>query len=145
MSVSSPICMSVRVTHWRETENLYFEEKMSKFMQKIVLFIEPNDDAWITPLKIGNLFMNRFAVEEDAAFEVLKIFELVKTSGKMAYPGHPEFMNFEEERKQKGMDHTTKINVYSISRSTPDKNVYSIWERFWAHKKRLVGLEMRQV
>ena len=99
---------------------------MSKVMQKIVLFIEPNDDAWITPLKIGNLFMNRFAVEEDAAFEVLKIFELVKTSGKMAYPGHPEYMNFEEERKQKGMDlrdHlTTKIDVYSISRSKSDKN-----------------------
>ena len=26
-----------------------------------------------------------------------------------------------------------------------DKKVYSIWERFWSHKKRLVGLEMRQV
>ena len=45
-------------------------------MQKIVLFIEPTEDAWGTPFKIGNLFMNRFAVDEDAASEILKIYEL---------------------------------------------------------------------
>ena len=76
-------------------------------MQKIVLFIEPNDDAWLTPLKIGNLFMNRFAVEEDAASEILKIFELEKTSWKMSRSDpkyNPEYKNFEEERKQKGID-----------------------------------------
>ena len=73
-------------------------------MQKIILFIEPNDDAWQTPLKIGNLIMNRSAVEEDAASEVLKIFELEKTSHKMYYAGMSEYKNFEEERKQKGMD-----------------------------------------
>ena len=109
--------MSVRVTHWRETENLYFEEKMSKFMQKIVLFIEPNDDAWITPLKIGNLFMNRFAVEEDAAFEVLKIFELEKTSKKMSDRWNPEYENFKDERKQKGMDFIIKIKRFLVEES----------------------------
>ena len=73
-------------------------------MQKIVLFIEPNHDAWMTPLKIGNLFMNRFAVDEDAASEILKIFELEKTSIKMSYPKDPNYKNFLEERKQKGND-----------------------------------------
>ena len=63
-------------------------------MQKIVLFLEPSDDAFDTPLKIGNLFMNRFAVDEDAASEILKIFELGKYSWRMSA----------EERKQKGMD-----------------------------------------
>ena len=80
---------------------------MSKNMQKVVLFIEPSDDAYLTPLKIGNLFMNRFAVEEDAASEVLKIFELEKTSWKMSYPNHSEYDKFEKERKQKGMDLVT--------------------------------------
>ena len=47
-------------------------------MQKIVLFIEPSEESWQTPLKIGNLFMNRFAIDEDAASEILKIFELEK-------------------------------------------------------------------
>ena len=61
-------------------------------MQKIVLFIEPCEEAYMTPLKIENLFMNRFAIDEDAASEILKIFELEK------YPTSAE------EGKQKGMD-----------------------------------------
>ena len=77
---------------------------MPKNMQKIVLFIEPFDELWMTPLKIGNLFMNRFAVEEDAASEVLKIFELEKISFEMSYPKHPKYEKFTEERKQKGKD-----------------------------------------
>ena len=71
-------------------------------MQKIVLFIEPFDDVWSTPLKIGNLFVNRFAIEEDAASEVLKIFELEKSSDEMSSHEHPNYMNFKEDRKQKG-------------------------------------------
>ena len=46
---------------------------MSKFNQKIVLFIEPAVEAYDKPSKIGNLFMNRFAIEEDAKSEILKI------------------------------------------------------------------------
>ena len=75
-------------------------------MLKIVLFIEPNDDAWITPLKIGTLFMNRFAVDETAASEILKIFELEKTSWKTS----------DEERKQKGMDFIMKFKRFLSSR-----------------------------
>ena len=79
------------------------EKKMSKAMQKIVLFIEQSDDAWFTPAKIAHLFMNRFGVDEDAAFEVINVLELGKTSEKMCYPKHPEYPNFENERKEKGM------------------------------------------
>ena len=49
---------------------------MAKFSQKIVLFIEPAIEAWSTPSKIGNLFMNRFAIDEDAIHEILKIYQL---------------------------------------------------------------------
>ena len=79
-------------------------------MQKIVLFFEPNDDEFHTIFKIGNIFMNRFAVDEDAASEIVKIFELDKTSRKMSYPKHSEYKNFEEERKQKGMDLNIEID-----------------------------------
>ena len=75
-------------------------------MQKIVLFIEPIDELFSTPLKIGNLFMNRFAVDEDAASEILKIFELEKTSLEMSY----SYKNFIDERKQKGKDLNNEIN-----------------------------------
>ena len=90
-------------------------------MQKIVLFIEPCEDAWFTPLKIGNSFMNRFAVDENQASEVLKIFELDKTSTKMSYSGilnpkipesmNSDYKNFGKERKQKGMDFIISIDV----------------------------------
>ena len=49
---------------------------MSKLNQKIVLFLEPAVRAWATPSKIGNLFINRFAIDEDAKNEILKIYQL---------------------------------------------------------------------
>ena len=73
-------------------------------MQKIVLFIEPNDDAFITPSKIGHLFMNRFAIDEEPGFEIVKVLELVKTSMAMSRPQHHEYKVFENDRKQKGID-----------------------------------------
>ena len=74
-------------------------------MQKIILFIEPYDDAFITPAKIGDMFMNRFAIDENASCEILKGFELRKTSVEMSRSWHENYKNFVEERKQKGMDH----------------------------------------
>ena len=124
-------------------------------MQKIVIFIEPCEDAWFTPLKIGNSIMNRFAIDEDPAFEVLKIFELDKTSTKMSYSGHfmkirepgnskiqrcenSEYKNFIKERKQKGMDLIISIDVIRTLKVTviflsiydapgPSQNVPDIW------------------
>ena len=46
---------------------------MAKIMQKIVVFIDVADEPPVTPLKIGNLIMNRFSIDEDASFEILKI------------------------------------------------------------------------
>ena len=49
---------------------------MSKLNQNIVLFIEKAKKVFYTPSKIGNLFMNRFAIDEDAQSEILKIYQL---------------------------------------------------------------------
>ena len=66
-------------------------------MQKIILFVEPSDNAYETPGNIGNLFMNRFAVDEDASIEILKIFELCN---KQANKGTDNFVarNFTSKR-----------------------------------------------
>ena len=45
-------------------------------MQQIVLFIEPQYHKSFTPSKIGNLFTNRFAIDEDECNELLKIYYL---------------------------------------------------------------------
>ena len=78
--------------------------EMEARMQKIVIFIEPNDEAFIKPFKLGNLFMNRFAIDEAEGFEILKICELEKASWNISWPESPEYNNFENERKQKDMD-----------------------------------------
>ena len=49
-------------------------------MHKIVLFYEEDDEndetsLSATPLKIGNLFLNRFAIDEKANYEIVKIFK----------------------------------------------------------------------
>ena len=58
---------------------------MPRLKQKIVLFIEPTEQKYMrkpykkkysTPSKIGNLFTNRFCIDEDASSEILKIIHL---------------------------------------------------------------------
>ena len=72
-------------------------------MQGIVLFIEPSDDAFFTPSKIGHLFMNRFAIDEDAGFEILSVLELEKTSYGMSGHINLEYENYKFERQVKGL------------------------------------------
>ena len=76
---------------------------MPKNMQGIVIFIEPSDDAFYTPSKIGHLFMNRFAIDEDAGFEILNVLELEKTSYKMSRSKDPKYKNYEIGRIVKVM------------------------------------------
>ena len=44
--------------------------------QNIILLTEPSKSSWETPSKIGNLFMNRFSIDEDNACEVLGVYHL---------------------------------------------------------------------
>ena len=43
---------------------------MSKKMHNLVAFMEPSEHAHETPLKAGNMILNRFCIDEDAAFEL---------------------------------------------------------------------------
>ena len=44
-------------------------------MQKLVFFIDSNDKDYGVASNIGNLYMNRFIIDEDAGHEISKIFE----------------------------------------------------------------------
>ena len=65
-----------------------------KLKQKIVLFIEPNDEDQESPTSIGNLYMNRFAIDEDAADEILNIYHLKQCKRHLS----------EDEKNAKGID-----------------------------------------
>ena len=53
---------------------------MSKIMQNLVVLMERSEEAYETPLKGGNMFLNRFCIDEDAAFELSGVYYLKKTS-----------------------------------------------------------------
>ena len=41
--------------------------------------MEPSSDAWNISLKGGNMFLNRFCIDEDAAFELSGVYFLTKS------------------------------------------------------------------
>ena len=88
------ICKGSHSAPFRQIFKIPREISKSEIMQKIVLFVEPTACAFETPVKIKNLFMNRFAIDEDISSEVLNIFEFDKSSFEMT----------REDKKQKGMD-----------------------------------------
>ena len=85
-----------------KTSHLY--EKYIK-MHQIVLFIEPSYREFETPFKIASLFTNRFTINEDASFEIVKIFELDRKSNLTKN----SWKECQEELYQKGMNPITKF------------------------------------
>ena len=51
---------------------------MSKIMQNLVVLMEPSEDAYDVSLKGGNMILNRFCIDEDAAFELSGVNYLEK-------------------------------------------------------------------
>ena len=46
--------------------------------QDLYVFMEQNKNASITNVKAGNMFLNRFCIDEDAAFELNEVNYLKK-------------------------------------------------------------------
>ena len=74
---------------------------MSKIMQNLVVLLEPSEDASNVSLKGGNLMLNRFCIDEDAAFELSGVNYLEKSSDEMKR----ESKKFRDERKVKGKEY----------------------------------------
>ena len=49
-------------------------------MRDIIFFMEPSLQPRMTPLKIGKMYLNRFTIDEDAAYELSGVFDM-KPSG----------------------------------------------------------------
>ena len=72
-------------------------------MQNLVVLMEPSEKAWITPLKAGNMILNRFCIDEDAAFELSGVNYLKKSSEEMSFGRSKKF---KVQRKQKGKEYS---------------------------------------
>ena len=74
---------------------------MPKIMQNLVVLVEPSNYAEETPLKAGNMILNRFCIDEDAAFELSGVHYLKKQP--MGFGNTvPELI---EKIKDKGKEH----------------------------------------
>ena len=54
---------------------------MSKIMQNLVVMMEPPTDACDISLKAGRMCLNRFCIDEDAAFELSRVYYFEKSPG----------------------------------------------------------------
>ena len=81
---------------------------MEKVRQNVVLLMDPTDDAWDISLKAGNMYLNRFCIDEDAAFESTGVYYLKRSAFAMRQNYHVLESDFESnfesdfERKAKG-------------------------------------------
>ena len=71
-------------------------------MQNLVVFMEKSIYANETPLKSGNMILNRFCIDEDAAFELSGVYNLTEkvSIGSMA---HKKMQT--KEQKAEGKEH----------------------------------------
>ena len=75
---------------------------MSKIMHNLVVLMEPSERAYDTPLKGGDMILNRFCIDEDAAFELSGVNNLKKTSWDIE---DGESIKFKVKRKVKGIEY----------------------------------------
>ena len=66
---------------------------MPKTMQNLIVLMEPSDAAEDISSKGGNMCLNRFCIDEDAAFELSGVHYLEKSS--------------DSERKSKGKGYSS--------------------------------------
>ena len=89
---------------------------MSKIMQNLVVLMEPSENAWRTSLRGGNMILNRFCIDEDAAFELAGVNSLKKSSLDLEVESPLEDIKFKVKRKLKGKEYSF-LRSYFILRS----------------------------
>ena len=64
--------------------------------------MDPSKTEWNISLKGGNLAINRFTIDEDAAFELSGVYYLQQYFTEMANKHYRNYKDFKSERKVKG-------------------------------------------
>ena len=65
-------------------------------MQNLIVLMEPSKDAYDFSMRTGNMILNRFCIDEDAAFELSGVYYLETSSMEMM-----KNKQFKEKRKMK--------------------------------------------
>ena len=78
---------------------------MTKIMQNLVVLMEPSELGNVISLQGGNMCLNRFCIDEDAAFELSGVRYLEKAYFEILFG-----KTFEVERKSKGKGYFLQFN-----------------------------------
>ena len=130
--------------------------------QQIILFIEPAKEAWKCNESIGNLFMNRFAIDEDAAHEVLGVYYLKQSSYEMCNYQHEAYASnvIERQRKErfdrktiaKGIKYAakhrcynTELHIFSAGLLHEDKSERIEYISHVLHKQKISSILLTQL
>ena len=79
---------------------------MLKIMQNLVILMEPSDDADRVSLKAGNMYLNRFCIDEEAALELSQVHYLKKSSFDIQYKNGIKYFF---QRKSKGKEYSSRL------------------------------------
>ena len=82
-------------------------------MQNIVALMEPSEETWETPIKVGNMILNRFCIDENTAFELAGINYLKTSSDEIKRANH-------------GPSGTTAVNEFKIKRNEKGKEFLKV-------------------
>ena len=75
---------------------------MPKNIQNLIFLMEPTKNRWVVSLKGGNMCMNLFCIDEDAAFELSDVHYLKKSSRGITF-GKTTDMKTKRKSKGKGL------------------------------------------
>ena len=79
-------------------------------MRNLIIFMDATGDSTVTPLKYGNSFMNRFSIDEDAAFEIIGIHHLETEQSLKGPSGMNKTVDVLDSRSI-GQDYKTKQKI----------------------------------
>ena len=91
-------------------------------MQDLYFFFEKSECKTRTPFKIGYSLLNRFAVDEDAAFEINAVNFLQTSNAKMAEVWNEEEYEKHSAERLRKHEFDTKMISEGLQRKTDSKN-----------------------
>ena len=83
------------------------KKQIPKTKQKVVILQEQSKDGFDISWKAGNMYLNRFCIDEEAGFEVSGVYRLNDVSLFAVDEG----LTDEHSRKEKGTDSQSLINL----------------------------------
>ena len=81
---------------------------MPKIMQNLVFLMESSENAEVVSLKFGDMCLNRFCIDEDAAFELSCVHYLKTTSFAITFG---KTTDMKSKRESKGTGNSSRLEV----------------------------------